>query len=445
MIPRYQSPALKELFSEPNKFKTWFKVEIAFLHAYFEHNAINDDGLLKRLESWQESVDWQQFALKVNDIEKETRHDVIAFLTALEYELKDDARLIHRGLTSSDIVDTAWGLLLKEAALEIEIKLKALIVSLWDKAVKHQGILILGRTHGQAAEPMTFGIKLLSHIAELTRGTQRFLLAKDSISVGKLSGAVGIYSFVPTAVEEAALKNLGLSPELIASQIVSRDRHAFFFSTLAVIAGSIERLALELRLLAHGGIREVSEPFINGQKGSSAMPHKKNPVLLENVCGLTRLIRSYAMAALEDQALWHERDISHSSVERVIIPDAISVLDFSLTRMRAVVEGLNIDRERMSENLKSVGNVVNSQALLNALVDKGLSRKSSYELVQRCAHSKKDFLESLKDEGLSQWLNDEEITQLFNSFDPKKIEPILFLRVKKEVSSICNLNDQTKQ
>lgn len=437
MIPRYQSAAMKLLWSEEEKFQTWFKVELAFLMAYLKERGEENPELINKLLSWQRKTDWAALAKKVSIHEQKSKHDVIAFLAALEEELLDDARLIHLGLTSSDIVDTSFALLLKQSCIEIEEKLKALINTLWHKANEMRGVLCLGRTHGQAAEPMTFGIKLLSHLMALLRGHKALKEAQDIISVGKFSGAIGTYSYADSALEESALKTLGLRREDVATQVVARDRHANFFCTLAIIGGSLERLALELRLLAHGEIKEAYEPFLDGQKGSSAMPHKKNPILLENVCGLMRLLRSYAMAALEDQALWHERDISHSSVERVIAPDATSLIDFAISRLTFVIEGLVVEKERMAHHVKEAGESIFAQGVMLALIEKGMGRKSAYELVQKAAHqSEQGFREALSKLGIAEWLNEKELSAVFDKKFSSTSEELLFTRVQREIRAL---------
>lgn len=417
MISRYQTELMKELWSDENKFKTWYLVEIAHLRARLANLGQEKNDLIKRLEKKKETIDWAHFSQEVFRYDREIRHDVIAFLHALEDELGDDARLLHLGLTSSDIVDTSFALLLRASLEEILKKLRLLIDTLWQQAQKYRGVMCLGRTHGQAAEPTTFGIKLLSHLAEFERSFKRLLAIKKDIAVGKLSGAVGVYSHTDPLVEKNALFALGLNPETVATQTIARDRHAAFFSALAVLAGSIERLAVEIRLLMHGQVAEVFEPFYEKQKGSSAMPHKKNPVLSENLTGLMRLMRSYAQAALENQALWHERDISHSAVERVIAPDALSVMDFALDRAVQVAKDLVVDQEKMAHNLDDVSDKLLSQAVMLALVDKGLMRQSAYEMVQKAALSSqnKNFKDALKHVGIHEFLNDDELIDIFSS------------------------------
>jgi adenylosuccinate lyase len=388
------------------------------------------EGLIQRLKAKADAIDWKKFVPKVERYEQETKHDVIAFLQALEDELGDDARLIHVGLTSSDVVDTSFALLLKQASDEIRKGLLGVLKALWKQASNNRGVRCLGRTHGQAAEPTSFGIKLLGHLCELMRGYESFNAASSAIAVGKFSGAIGVYAHAHPKISERALAKLELHEEPIATQIVARDRHALFFSSLSVLGGSIERLALEIRLLMHGQIQEAFEPFSNKQKGSSAMPHKKNPILSENLCGLMRMIRTYALAAFEDQALWHERDISHSSVERIIAPDATSIMDFALSRLLALIEGLVVDKERMEKNLADACDVLSSQGFMLALVKKGLRRQEAYEIVQKAALSSKpnDFLSTIMVLG---HLSDKECQAIIEETQHIAHEDLLFERVRR--------------
>lgn len=430
MIPRYQTKTMQAIFCDESKYKTWLLVEMAHLEAYLEHKKVPDDGLMDRLITRAQKIDWHKFIDEVEHHEQDTRHDVIAFLQTLEDTFGKDARLIHVGLTSSDIVDTAQAVLIGQASKELEHKLKHLITVLWRQAQKYRGVACLGRTHGQGAEPMTFGVKILSHLTELMRGYERLSLAKEACLVGKLSGAVGVYALTPPAIEQQALKKLGLKPEVVATQVVARDRHAALFSAMAVLAGSIERLAVEIRLLMHGQVKEISEPFFSKQKGSSAMPHKKNPILSENLTGLMRLVRAYAQASLENQALWHERDISHSSVERVIIPDLFHVMDFALSRLTNLMANLVVDETRMKKNLEAAGDGLQSQAVMLALIEKGLMRKAAYELVQTAALSgQKSFKDALTDAGISEHLSQEELIKIFSDTDTMRHEEVLFDRV----------------
>ncbi len=435
MIPRYESEAMNTIWSEQAKFACWLDVEIAHLEAQE-----GSSDLVDVLKNKQKTINWDTFTHRVHKHEAYLKHDVIAFLRSLEDEFGEYARKLHRGLTSSDIVDTAFALQLKKASDHLENKLKILINTLWQKALENRGRLCLGRTHGQGAQPITFGIKLLGHLCELARGHERLVQASKDIAVGKLSGAVGTYAHSDAKLERLALDALGLKAETVATQIVARDRHAQFFCTLAIIAGSLERLALEFRLLMHGQVREASEPFSNKQQGSSAMPHKKNPVLCENITGLMRLVRSYSGAILENQALWHERDISHSSVERVVALDATSLMDFALTRMTSVVTGLVLDYSRMSENLADFGQSLASQAVLVALIDKGLWRSEAYELVQKAAlATHNNFKTALKEAGIQEWLKEEELELLLGTPVIIAHEDLLFSRVQKLYAEILDI------
>jgi adenylosuccinate lyase len=413
MIPRYQTDIMGQIWNDHHKYRTWYRVELAYLEAYLAHCG-KDEPLIARLREKERSIDWIDFVRRVDAYDGEVRHDVIAFLHALEDEMGDDARLIHIGLTSSDVVDTALALTLKMAGERIAEQLKAAIACLWQKAESFRGVPCLGRTHGQAAEPTTFGIKLLSHLCELTRSYERLAYVIDDIAVGKFSGAVGTYAHSYPEVEKRALAQLGLKAETVATQIVARDRHAAFFGALAVLAGSVERLSIEIRLLMHGQILEVFEPFYAKQKGSSAMPHKKNPILSENLTGLMRLMRSYALASMEDQALWHERDISHSSVERVIGPDATSIMDFALKRLTDLINGLMINEERMKANLQAAGDLLSSQGIMLALVKRGLRRQKAHELVQKAVFydNNAGFIDKLVDSQISQYLSHKELEEI---------------------------------
>lgn len=432
MISRYQTAAMRHLWSDEAKYETWYAVEVAYLEAYLAHVGKIDQPLIDRLRTRAQTIDWASFAKTVERYDAEVHHDVIAFLHALEDEIGDDARLIHLGLTSSDIVDTAFARTLETAGTRIAEQLKSLIAALWLKAEQNRGIASLGRTHGQAAEPTTFGIKLLSHLCELVRGSRRLGTAITDIGVGKFSGAVGVYSHTHPDVEKLALAKLGLVPETVATQVVARDRHAAFFAALATLAGSVERLAVEIRLLMHGQVLEVFEPFHAKQKGSSAMPHKKNPILSENLTGLMRLVRSYAMAAFENQALWHERDISHSSVERVIAPDATSVMEFALLRLTGLVKDLVIDRQRMSENLAASGELLGSQGVMLALVEKGMQRQRAYEIVQGAAIRGEggSFKSRLMDAGITDYLNEGDLQKILSGSISVRFESKLFEKAK---------------
>ena len=384
MIPRYTTPELARIWSDGHRYRTWLRVEIASAAAW-EARGLVPAGASARLTATAAGLDFEKLSARSLEIEKTTQHDVIAFLSACEEVLGDDARHLHFGMTSSDVVDTAFALLLQESGTAVARALDDVLAALKKQALAHQKTPCLGRTHGQAAEPTTFGLKLLSFYAELARGRARLQLALDEVRSGKLSGAVGNYGNIPPEIERHALDSLGLRVEDVATQVVPRDRHAVFFATLAVIGGGIERIAVEVRHLQRTEVKEAFEPFGQGQRGSSAMPHKKNPILSENLTGLARLLRGYAGAALEDIALWHERDISHSSVERVIAPDATTALHFALKRTHKLVDGLVVDAAQMRKHLDAAGDIVASGGILLALVEKGVMRQEAYGWVQRCA------------------------------------------------------------
>jgi adenylosuccinate lyase len=399
MIPRYTTPEMATLWSDGQRFATWFAVELAACEAWEEKGQV-PAGVSARLGKGGEGIDWEQLALRTAEIEQTTRHDVIAFLSALEEQLGEDSRHIHFGMTSSDVVDTAFAKLLTAATDQLLVRLDGVIDAFKARAEEHRHTLCLGRTHGQAAEPTTFGLKLLTYVAELSRGRTRLRAAREDIAHGKLSGAVGNFGNIPPDVEEGVMRRLGLRPEPVSTQIVPRDRHATLFATYAVIAGTLERFAVEVRHLMRTEVSEAFEPFGKGQRGSSAMPHKKNPILTENLTGLCRLVRGYASTSFENQALWHERDISHSSVERVIGPDATTALDFALKRTEGVIRDLVVDTDRMKAHLESTGGLVYSEGVLLALVETGVLRQEAYGWVQRAAmearEGKGSFLERLK-------------------------------------------------
>ncbi len=370
---------MASIWSAENRFRKWLDVEIMVCEALAARGEIPEESLKNIKER-------AGFDIKrIDEIEKTTKHDVIAFLTCVSEKVGADSRFIHMGLTSSDILDTALSILLKEAS-EILIKdIDSLLMVLKRKAFEHRDTLMIGRSHGVHAEPITFGLKMALWYQEMERNKERMARAREVISHGKIAGAVGTFSFIDPSVEEYVCRGLGLKPAPISTQIVQRDRHAEYFSTLAIIASSIDKFAQEIRLLQRTEVREVEEFFSRGQKGSSAMPHKRNPVLSENLSGLARLMRSYAAASLEDVALWHERDISHSSVERVIAPDATILLDFMLNRFAGLVDNLLIYPERMISNLNMTRGLIFSQMILLKLIEKGMSREGAYGVVQKNA------------------------------------------------------------
>lgn len=370
---------MAKIWSDQYRFETWLEVELLALEGMAEEGTIPSD--VPKIARARAKVD----ASRVLEIEQEVKHDVIAFLSNVAESVGPAARHMHRGMTSNDMLDTALALQLKRSGELLLQQLDQASAAVRRRAEEHRGSVCVGRTHGIHAEPITFGLKLSGWYAELRRNRARLLAAIEEISVGKIAGAVGTYASISPKVEQYVLSKLALRPETVATQVVARDRHASFFLTLALIGASLERFCIEIRHLQRTEVGEVEEPFGAGQKGSSAMPHKKNPILSENLVGIARLLRGYALAAVEDVALWHERDISHSSVERVICPDACILLDFMLHRFTQIVEGLVVHPMRMRSNLESSNGLVFSGSLLIALADAGLSRDIAYRLVQRHA------------------------------------------------------------
>lgn len=379
MIDRYSRPEMAELWSLENRYQAWLRVEIAVCEAWCEKGRI-DPASLNEIRK-KSVIDVERIA----QIEEVTRHDVIAFITSLEEKVGPASRFIHLGCTSSDIVDTANALLLVEAGEKILAGFDTLIDSLKTITQKYIGFVCMGRTHGIHAEPTTYSLKFGGFYAEFGRHRDRFQDAVEGIRVGKLSGAVGTYTVLSPDVEERACEILGLKADIISTQIVQRDRYAHYFTALALAAGGVERLCTELRHLQRTEVHEVEEGFAKGQKGSSAMPHKKNPISAENMCGLSRLIRTNAMASMENQALWHERDISHSSVERVIMPDTTILMDYILHRLTSLLNDLRVLPKNVEKNLWSSYGLFFSQRVLTALVDSGMPRQEAYVLVQGCA------------------------------------------------------------
>ena len=414
MIERYTSPELKKIWSEENKYNVWLMVEIAATEALAELKQVPKEALQKVKEKAKFSIE------RIEEIDKEVHHDVIAFLTCLTESIGPEGRFLHLGMTSADLVDTSFSILLKQAGEEITLGLTKFLLTLKNKALEYKSTICIGRTHGVHAEPTTFGLKVLSFYDELTRAKKRFEDAVEDISVGMFSGAVGNYSNIDPKVEDIAARSLGLRPISISTQVISRDRHANYLTQLALIATIIEKIATEIRHLQRTEVLEVEEPFYSNQKGSSAMPHKRNPWRSENLCGLSRLVRSYSLSSMENIVLWHERDISHSSVERIILPDATTIVDFMLTRINEIISNLNIYPENMKENMNKFGGVVFSGSILLALVDKGLAREDAYKIVQRNAlnaWNKKDgdFKKNLlSDKEILKYLSPKEIEECFN-------------------------------
>jgi len=413
MIARYTRPEMGRIWTLENKYMKWLDVEMAVCEAWAELREIPKDAVRKIKEKARFDIE------RIDEIEKTVKHDVIAFLTSVAENVGPESRFIHKGLTSSDIVDTAQSLLMREASDIIIQDIKELMDVLKSQAFRYKDTPCMGRSHGVHAEPMTFGLKFALWYEEMRRNFVRLERAREAISIGKFSGAVGTFSNIPPLIEEKVCKKLGLRPEPVATQVVQRDRHAEYLLTLALIAASIEKIAVEIRHLQRTEILEAEEPFEPGQKGSSAMPHKRNPVGCENLSGLARVVRANAMAALENIALWHERDISHSSVERIIIPDSSILVDYMLNRLTGILDGLQVYPERMEGNIARSYGLYNSQGVMLALAEKGLSREEAYAIVQRNAmkswKGKKDFKGLLlKDKEIKKYLTTKELEDIFN-------------------------------
>jgi adenylosuccinate lyase len=379
MIARYSRPEMARLWTQDAKYEAWLKVELAVCEVYAKRGLIPAEAMGRIKTAARVS------ASRIDEIEATTRHDLIAFLTNLEESIGADSRYVHIGMTSSDVVDTAQALQMVAASDLLLAGLERFREALRSLAVRHKETLCVGRTHGIHAEPMVFGLKPALWFTEAGRNLERLRRAKEAVGVGKISGAVGTFAHIDPDVEEEACRLLGLAAAPVSTQIVQRDRHAEFCSTLAIIAASLEKVATEIRSLQRTEILEAEEPFTEGQKGSSAMPHKRNPVSCEQVCGLARLVRTNSLAALENVALWHERDISHSSVERVILPDSTLLVDYMLHQMTRIVEGLQVYPERMRENMERSFGLMFSQRVLLRLAETGLPRQQAYEMVQRNA------------------------------------------------------------
>lgn len=413
MIERYTRPQMGRIWEDQNRFAKWLEVEIAACEG------MADQGLMPR-EALEAIKQKARFSVeRILEIEAQTKHDVIAFLTNVEEFVGPDARFIHMGLTSSDILDTSFALQLKEAMSLIIQDVKDFMAVIKEKAYEHKHTVMIGRSHGIHAEPITFGFKLAVWYAEMKRNLRRLEEALEVIRYGKLSGAVGTFANVSPAVEAIACRKLGLKPAEASTQILQRDRHAQYFSALAVLAGSMEKMAVEIRHLQRTEVLEAEEAFEKGQKGSSAMPHKKNPIGAENISGLARLVRSYALASMENMALWHERDISHSSVERVIGPDSTILVDFMLYRLTRMIKSLAVYPDRMRENLNRLKGLIYSQQILLKLSSLGLGRQEAYELVQKSAmkvwETGKEFKSLLlEDPEIRKHLSEKDLEELFS-------------------------------
>ena len=412
MIDRYSRPEMKRVWSDENKYAKWLEVELAACQAWTDEGVIPAEDM--------QNLRRARFDPQIMDkVFQRTRHDVTAFIASVTTDLGDEGRWVHQGLTSSDVIDTALALQLIEASRILMQDMDALSEVLRRQALEHKDTPMMGRTHGVHAEPTSFGLKLALWWDEINRQRQRLEQAVEGIAVGKISGAVGTHATVPPVIEQRVCHELGLKAEPVSNQIVQRDRHAHFVVTLALIACSLEKFATEIRSLQRTEVREVEEPFGEGQTGSSAMPHKRNPELTERVCGLSRLIRGYSLTSMENVALWHERDISHSSAERLILPDSCLALDYILDLFRYVADGMRVYPQRMWHNLESTRGLVFSQRVLLALVEKGLSRDTAYQIVKdnsmRCWEEELDFRQLIKSSPeVSEHISSEELEGLFD-------------------------------
>ena len=428
MIERYSRPQMAAIWEPQNRFDKWLQVEILVCEAMAAEGMIPQEAVETIKQKASFSVD------RIQKIEETVKHDVVAFLTNVEESVGPDARFIHMGLTSSDILDTAFALQLREALLIIINDVRTLMDVLKEKAFEHKNTAMIGRSHGIHAEPITFGLKLAVWFSEMQRNLRRLKQAMDVISYGKISGAVGTFANIPPQIEKYVCKHLDLKSAEISTQIIQRDRHAQYFTALAILAGSIEKMAVEIRHLQRTDVGEAEEAFTSGQKGSSAMPHKKNPIGSENLSGLARLVRSNCIAAMENMALWHERDISHSSVERVIAPDSTIVIDYMLNRFKGIIKNLVVNKDTMLRNLEELKGLIFSQQILLALVNKGCSRQHAYSITQKnslqawsTGESFKDLI--LGDQDVQHYLDKREVDEVFSlDYHLKHVEEI-FARV----------------
>ena len=424
MIERYTRPEMGRIWTEENKFRAWLEVELLACEAWAELGVIPKEDVEKLRASAGFDIE------RIYEIEQETRHDVIAFTRAVSETLGPERKWVHYGLTSTDVVDTALGYLLRQANEILENDLLKFINILRDKAIAYKNTVMMGRTHGVHAEPTTFGLKLALWHEEMKRNLERFRFAADGVQYGKISGAVGTYANIDPFVEQYVCRKLGLKPAPISTQTLQRDRHAEYMATLALIATSLDKFATEIRALQKSEFREVEEPFAKGQKGSSAMPHKRNPIGCENISGLARVIRGHMVSAYENVPLWHERDISHSSVERIILPDATILLDYMLNRFGNIVQNLNVYPENMKRNMERTHGLPFSGRVMTKLIDKGMSREQAYDTVQPKAmqawaeqRSFRDII--LADPEISRYLSPEEIDDCFDpSWHLKHVDTI---------------------
>jgi len=431
MIDRYTRPPMADLWSEEQKFQSWLDVELAACAAWSEIGAIPPEDVETLYDDADFDVD------RIKEIEKETKHDVVAFTRAVSETLGEEKKWVHYGLTSTDVVDTAYMVRLKKANSLIRTQLERMIEVLANKAHEHKHTLTMGRTHGVHAEPTTFGLKMARYYDEMKRHKERFERAAEEMRVGKLSGAVGTFAHIPPEVERHTCERLGLKPAPISTQVLSRDRHANYLSVIAGIGATLEKMAVEVRHLQRSEVREAEESFSAGQKGSSAMPHKRNPVGSENITGCARLLRGYMNSEFDNVALWHERDISHSSVERIVLPDPTTLLHYALRRFSGIIDGLVVYEDTMRENMEATYGLYNSQRLMLKLIDKGLNREDAYDRVQPLAmtawEEERPFQEVVADsDAITEVLSDDEIEEAFDpSYHVRNVDRI-FRRVGLE-------------
>ncbi|MFZ2799426.1 MAG: adenylosuccinate lyase [Syntrophorhabdus sp.] len=428
MIERYTLKRMADVWSDENRFRKWLEIEVLICEAYGSLSEIPPEDLKSIKERANFNID------RINEIEKRTKHDVVAFIESVAEFVGPSSKYIHMGATSSDILDTSFACLLKEASEILIADIENFMTVLREKAFEHKLTPMIGRTHGIHAEPITFGLKMAHFYDEMRRNLERMKAAKERVSHGKISGAVGTFAHLQPSIEEYVCKNLGLKPAPISTQIVPRDYHAEFFTTLAIVASSVEKMSLEVRNLQRTEVGEVEEFFAKGQTGSSAMPHKRNPVASENLCGLARLLRGYALSALENIPLWHERDISHSSVERVIAPDATILLDYMLERVKNMYKNLMVYPDRMEKNLSMSQGLHHSESILLSLIKKGLTRQEAYKLTQsvamKCYDHGLDFRTELKrDQSIAQFLQESEIDDITTNEHYFKYVDTIFARV----------------
>ncbi|MBR0774035.1 adenylosuccinate lyase [Bradyrhizobium diazoefficiens] len=431
MIPRYTRPEMASIWEPQTRFKIWFEIEAHAADALAELGTIPKEAART---VWAKAKNATFDVARIDEIERETKHDVIAFLTHLAEIVGPEARFVHQGMTSSDVLDTCLNVQLTRAADLLLADLDKVLAALKKRAFEHKMTPTIGRSHGIHAEPVTFGLKLAFAYAEFSRAKERLIAARKEVATCAISGAVGTFAQIDPRVEEHVAKAMGLVPEPISTQVIPRDRHAMYFSVLGVIAASVERIAVEIRHMQRTEVLEAEEFFSEGQKGSSAMPHKRNPVLSENLTGLSRMVRAYVTPALENVVLWHERDISHSSAERMIGPDATVTLDFALVRLAGLIDKLLVYPANMQKNLDRLGGLVHSQRVLLALTQKGASREDAYKLVQRNAmpvwRGEGDFLQLLKkDAEVKKYLSDAEIEEQFDLGYHLKHVDTIFKRV----------------